>query len=65
MSVIHNCPYEGCTRRFQFRSSLKNHIKHHHSDVYEFVCEWCAMKFKAKYQLQDHITTKHQGKILV
>lgn len=54
------CPHD-CGKHFYNRTSLRTHEKHNHSEEFEFICEKCALRFKERYLLQEHISTKHDG----
>lgn len=46
-----SCPF-GCGKYFSNKTSRKTHVKHAHTQDYQYVCEICAMKFKERYSLK-------------
>ena len=53
-----------CNKPFEETSSLRKHVRIHHSDVMPFQCDMCDERFTAKSPLTEHARTHHSEKPL-
>ncbi|XP_070495805.1 zinc finger and BTB domain-containing protein 41-like [Chironomus tepperi] len=54
------CYYENCDKVFQFKTSLLNHIKFHHSRTDSSVsCDQCGLNFPTIKHLNRHVSRQH------
>lgn len=56
----YNCP-KNCGKAFYSKTAMHLHTKFHHTKHHEYICEICAMKYKQRYLLLEHIAAKHGG----
>jgi uncharacterized Zn-finger protein len=54
------CPRH-CGKHFFSKTAMRLHVKFHHTRHNEFICEVCAMSYKQRYLLHEHIAAKHAG----
>ncbi|KAI9206315.1 uncharacterized protein BJ171DRAFT_422205, partial [Polychytrium aggregatum] len=52
------CPHPGCKRFFTRRFNLRSHLLVH-SAQRPYACEFCAVAFRRKHDLQRHIRSIH------
>lgn len=51
----HQCPFKSCENGYITENRLVKHLQEIHGDKIEFKCQECAMIFKSKYKLDDHM----------
>ncbi|KAK1123176.1 hypothetical protein K0M31_008809 [Melipona bicolor] len=52
-----------CGKRYQWRASLKNHIRVECGKEPTFKCPICGRKFKHKHRWQSHAKSMHRIKL--
>ncbi|KAI0977880.1 hypothetical protein GJ496_001388 [Pomphorhynchus laevis] len=56
VSILHNCPHNGCDMKFVYLSRLKRHIKVHQG----YECHSCTLVLKTWSDLRRHIAKEHR-----
>lgn len=60
-SRVYACTYENCNKAFKTSGVLKGHLKTH-TDIKNFVCEDCGLRFRTKTCMGSHAERWHSAK---